>query len=143
MATSTQSLPSGKRTATPQQLREKAGLAKPKPAPKVAKPAGTTKAVPIPTSGAQWEDSRSNRIAGMLVGQMESFTQALDDERKMRAVGLDEMLKQARVTMNGTIGKAVQRAAKITGGEYNVSITVHLLQQPYRLAMTCVVTRVQ
>lgn len=144
--TSTRSLTSGKPAtrSAPSPVK-----ATPRPAKKAdngfsaTKPAGTTKDVPLPTGGAMWEGSRSSRIAGLLVGDCESYTKVINDERKLRAVGLNDLLTEARTTMNGTIGKAVQRASKITGHEYSTSVTVHLMQQPYRLAVTAVVTRTQ
>lgn len=144
--TSTRPFPSGKAATRPARSPVKAT---PRPAKKAdsgfsaTKPAGTTKDVPLPTGGAMWEGSRSSRIAALLVGECESYTQFLEEERKLRAVGLNDMLTTARTNMNGTIGKAVQRASKITGHEYNTSVTVHLMQQPYRLAVTAVVTRTQ
>lgn len=118
-------------------------LKKAAPAPKVAKPVatGTSRSLPVPTSGATWEDSRSTRLANMKVGEIESFTKIIGDDRGTRAVGLDEMVALARVNMNGSVGKAMQRASKLTGNSYRLSISVHLLQSPTRMAMTCVVER--
>lgn len=95
--------------------------------------------IPIPTDGATWADSRTERFIKLDVGECESFVKQLVQPA---GASFDDAITDGTRAMHNTLASAAARAGKREGCKFSVNVTAQLIQSPWRIVILGVVTRV-
>lgn len=100
--------------------------------------AGIDKDVDIPDS--VHNDSRIARLERMTKGSMEVFAKDvwIDGEA---ITDFEGDINMALRRLNGTMGAAITRAKKRSGGTFSMVTAAQLLTAPWRVSVMCIVTR--